>query len=50
MRLQGRVEKFGDLVKHVVDFNYIRVRHGRLFAILLIISYKDRNNPPLYQA
>ena len=50
MRLQGRVEEFGELVKHVVDFNYIRVRHGRLFAILLIFSYKDTNNPLLYKA
>ena len=50
MRLQGHVEKFGELIEHVVDFNHIRVRHGRLFAILLIISYKDTNNPLLYQA
>lgn len=45
LRVQGCVEKFGELIKHVVDFNCIRVLHGRLFDILLIISYKNTNTP-----
>ena len=49
VRLQGRVEKFGELVEHVVDFNCIRILHGRLFDILLIISHKNTNNPLFHQ-
>lgn len=48
MRLQGRIEKLGDPVDHVVGSNYIRARHGRLFFILLITNYKGANNPLFY--